>query len=229
MRKALIPIGLSLLTSATAVAHEGGYFDLEVGYTTWSFDRARTARQVGARDDVANFFDGSLQNAKTLEVRGGYNVLGHAHVGMCLLGTGWNLTSSSRGGGGYLGGEVGWHPLTLLDRTVLAQGLPYRKYYDLWLELGGGYALVGQDRAMDGGAFEVGLGAEGYVLPWLSLALRTTWHFTAFHNYILNYDHRSEPGQTLDLPDGSGGHFFVVGLSAVLHFGTSEPEAPAAH
>jgi hypothetical protein len=216
---------LSLLACPSAASAQGyGYLQLGWGWNGWSFDRARTAAQVQQRDpaeDVSAMFDGSLRDAQALSFRAGYNVLGHAHVGVYALATGWDIASSARGGGGYVGGEAGWHPLALVDRCVQG-GLPYRTRYDLWVETGAGYALVGKARALDGAVMELGLGASGRPLFWLDLGLRITWHFPFFHRYILDYDHRDLPGMVLELPEGTGGRFSTLLFFAGVRFGGAE-------
>jgi hypothetical protein len=202
---------------ALAHARDGAYFELGYGYNWWNLDRPRIEKQLPGGNAV-DFF-APLQNAQAATVRVGYNVLGHAHIGAHLMGTGWNVTDASRGGGGYVGGEVGWHPLQLAH-VLLKNGLPYRQYYDFWVEGGYGYSIVGKDNAMDGGVGEFGLGAEGCPLPWLSLGLRTTWYFADYNRYIYNYD-----GHVYgDLPNHSGGSFFAFTVFIGLHFGYSEEQ-----
>jgi hypothetical protein len=206
----------------SASGHAGVYFHIGYGYNWWSLDRAKVANQIGIRDDPANFFNGSAVDAQAASLRGGYNVLGHAHAGVHFLATGWEVLNSARGGAGYIGGEVGWHPLSLVSALLPGGPLPEERYYDLWLEAGIGYGIVGKKRAMDGGIATFGLAAEGYPLPWLSLGLRTTWYFPFFSRYILDYDHRADPGMSLDLPQGSGGSFLAFNAFVAFHFGTSE-------
>lgn len=203
-----------------AFGHAGGYFQLGYGYNWWSLDRAKVTAQVGGLDDTGNFFDLSLANAQAVSIRGGYNVLGHGHIGFHFLATGWEITNSSRGGAGYIGGEIGWHPLSLVSALLPNGPIPGGKYWDFWLEGGAGYGIVGKKRALDGGVATLGLAAEGYPLPWFSLGLRTTWYFPFFSRYILDYDRRADPGMAVELPDGSGGSFVVFNAFFALHFGT---------
>ena len=218
-----------LLTPSLAHARDGASFELGFGYSWWKPGRDHTAVQVQAvnpYEDVSSMYDASLQNAMTATLRLGYNVLGHAHINVHFLATGWNVTDSSRGGGGYIGGEVGWHPLQLVHK-LLQGGLPGRKYYDFWLEGGYGYSIVGKDRALDGGVGELGLGLEASPVPWFSIGVRTTWYILDYNHYILNYDHRGDPGMTIDLPQHSGGSFFTFTGFIGLHFGYSdEPARP---
>lgn len=202
-----------------AFGHAGAYFQLGYGYNWWSLDRAKVTAQVGGRDDTGNFFDRSLANAQAASVRGGYNVLGHGHIGFHFLATGWEITNSSRGGAGYIGGEIGWHPFSLVSALLPNGPIPGGKYWDFWLEGGVGYGIVGKQRALDGEVATFGLAVEGYPLPWLSLGLRTAWYFPFFSRYILDYDHRADPGMTIDLPDGSGGSFFAFNAFFAFHFG----------
>jgi hypothetical protein len=224
MKRFAMPILAAILCApAGASAHEGGYLQFGYGYTFWSLDRQRVADQVAGKDDVGQFFDASLHDAQGASFRGGYNILGHAHVGVSFLATGWNITQADRGGAGFLGGEVGWHPFGLVNELLKKKGgLRGWEFYDLTIEGGYGYSLVGQHRAMDGGTWEFGLGAEVYPAPWFSLGLKTTWYFTSYDRYIIDYDHRADPGNTVDLPRGSGGHFFVPTFYMAFHFGYRE-------
>ena len=47
-----------------------------------------------------------------------------------------------------------------------------------------------------------------------------TWYLPSFGRYILDYDRRDEPGNTIALPDGSGGHFLVMVGTLSFRFGT---------
>jgi hypothetical protein len=212
----------ALSQGQSAWGHAGVYFHVGYGYNWWSLDRAKVASQIGSRDDPANFFNSSAVDAQTASLRGGYNVAGHAHAGFHFLATGWEVLNSARGGAGYIGGEVGWHPLSLVSALLPSGPIPGEQYYDSWLEAGLGYGIVGKKRAMDGGIATFGLAAEGYPLPWLSLGLRTTWYFPFFNRYILDYDHRADPGMSLELPRGSGGSFLAFNAFVAFHFGTSE-------
>jgi len=207
------------------VGHAGAYLTLGFGYNWWSLDRSRVTDQVLQANptvDTSSFFDASLQNGIAGSLRGGYNVLGHAHVGFNFLATGWNIDSRERGGAGYIGGEIGWHPLSLVSALLPGGALPFEKYYDFFLEGGAGYGIVGKNDAMDGGIGSFGLGLEGYPAPWVSIGIRSTWYFPFFNHYILDYDARNDPGNTIDLPQGSGGSFLTFNGYLAFHFGTPE-------
>jgi hypothetical protein len=188
-----------------------------VGFARWVLNQDKVAAQVRERDDVSLFFN-PLRDGIAGSLRGGYNVFGHGHIGFNFLATGWDITNSSRGGGGYIGGEIGWHPISLAE-LFLKDGLLKDKWYDFWLETGCGYGIVGKDRAMDGLVASFGLGTEGFPAPWVSIGLRITWYFPFFGRYIRDYDNRDLPGNTIDLPDKSGGKFFALTGHINFHFG----------
>ncbi len=206
------------------LGHPGAYLSLSFGYNWWSLSRATVSQQVGSADDTSWFFDASLQHGAAAGLRGGYNILGHAHVGFSFMGTGWEVFSKERGGGGYIGGEVGWHPLSLVfallsDRVREKSG---QQYYDLFFEGGVGFGIVGKHRAMQGGVGTIGLGTEAYPAPWVSIGLRASWYYPFFNEYILNYDERTQPGNTIRLPKGSGGRFMTCTGYLSFHFGLPE-------
>lgn len=207
------------------VGHAGGYITFSFGYNWWSLNRAMLNEQVFPADDPSFMLDASLQNGAAAGLRGGYNVLGHAHVGFNFLATGWDVFDQDRGGGGYIGGEVGWHPLSLVSALLARAGkgaLPGEKYYDLFIEGGAGWGIVGEDRAMQGPIGSVGVGVEGVPATWVSIGVRSTWYYPLFSEYILDYNHRRDPGNTINLPKGSGGSFCSVQGYLAFHFGTPE-------
>ncbi|MGC4121951.1 MAG: hypothetical protein QM765_46695 [Myxococcales bacterium] len=210
------------------VGHAGAYLTLSGGYNWWSLNRGKVAGQVAnanPAEDTNWMFDASLQNGAAAGLRGGYNILGHANIGFNFIGTGWEIFTKERGGGGYIGGEVGWHPLSLVSALMMNAGkgaLPGEKYYDLFVEGGVGFGIVGKHRAMQGLVGSVGIGAEGYPAAWVSIGVRTMWYFPAFNEYIIDYDNRTSPGMTIPLPEGSGGRFFSCTGYLAFHFGTPE-------
>ncbi|HEY3452454.1 MAG TPA: hypothetical protein VGK67_39285 [Myxococcales bacterium] len=209
------------------VGHAGAYLTLSGGYNWWSLNRGKVAGQVAQAnpaEDTNWMFDASLQNGAAAGLRGGYDILGHAHIGFNFTGTGWDVFTKERGGGGYIGGEVGWHPLSMIFALVPdhVREKSGQKYYDLFVEGGAGFGLVGKHRAMQGLVGSVGLGTEGYPAQWVSIGVRATWYFPAFNEYIIDYDNRASPGMTIPLPEGSGGRFFSCTGYLAFHFGTPE-------
>lgn len=206
---------LVCLSPLAARAQAGGYFTVGVGWAAWSLDRQKVESQVSsARPDLtgdsALFFDQSLHDAVAVPIRLGWNIAGHVHVGALFVPTGWNVTTADRGGAGWLGGEVGWHPLALL-------GPP--RDYDVALTAEYGYSIVGQHRALDGYVFGAGVQGEWKMGESTSLGLRFDAFLPGYSRYIVDYDHRSDPANVVALPRGAGGHLYVPQAFVAFHFG----------
>lgn len=189
-------------------------FGLQYGYGAWSFDRAAVAAGVGPQ--AASTFVSEPQNTHALGIRLGYNILGHASIEASVSATGWNLTEASRGGGGFITGIVAWHPLALVWLKAEQRPVPI----DANIYFGAGWGIVGQHFGMDGLALQTGINAEYYFAKSIGVGLFTRGSFFNWSNFYLNYDQRSEPGNTVKLPQGMGGSFWQVGLSIVLRFET---------
>lgn len=185
---------------------------LQYGYGLWSFDRAHLGLQVV--QSRADGFISDIQNTHNLGLRLGYNVLGHASIEMAVSATGWNLTEITRGGGGFITGALAWHPLALLWLKEEQRPVPI----DLNIYFGAGWGIVGQRFGMDGLVFQTGFNAEYYFVKSIGVGLYTRGTFMNWSSFYLNYDQRSVPGNTIPLPQGSGGSQWQFGLSLLLRF-----------
>jgi hypothetical protein len=184
-------------------AHSGGIqIGLEYGYGDWSFDRTHLVNQVGPA--LADDFLTHTHSGQTAALHLGYNILGFGGPEVDVTATGWNITSADRGGGGMVAGIGAFSPFNFF--------LPPERRWDAQVFLGYGYGLVGQTKAMDGGVFEWGARGEFFVTPNLSLGAALRFYHPQFGDFILDYDNRSQPGNTLKLPQGSGGLFWMLGV-----------------
>lgn len=206
-----------LLCPSTALAHEGGItFGLQYGLGNWSFDQSRLAAQVG--QPLAQDFLTHTHGGQVLDLHAGYNILGYGGLEADATATGWNITSSDRGGGGFVGGLASFSPFNFFT--------PVDRPYDAQLLLGYAYGLVGQTEAMNGGVFQWGLRGEYFVTPSVSVGAALRFFHPSFGNFILDYNNRDLPGNTLPLPNGSGGLFWMAGVQ----LGVLVPVGgPAAH
>src|SRR3954470_16848039 len=108
MRQLLIAI--LLCSSLTAWADPpkfssgGVIFGIQYGYGFWLPDKAGLERQLAPSDSGPDLAD--LQNTHTVAVRLGYNILGHVTLEADIVATGWNLTTTDRGGGGFATGVI---------------------------------------------------------------------------------------------------------------------------
>lgn len=222
VRSAPWALAAALAVSAPALADppqfsKGGFvLSLQYGLGLWNVDRPKLRQQVGFLGDV---FADDAQNTQAAAVRVGYTILGHATVSAELAATGWNLTEPSRGGGGFASGVVTWHPLELLYTVVLKKEkrpLPI----DAGTFFGVGYGLVGQRTGMDGLVFQWGLNADYWFARYFGAGLFARGTFLSWSTFYLDYNNRSVPGNTVALPQGSGGSWWHVGLS--VHFRAGE-------
>ncbi len=190
-----------------------GGFVLSLEYSpwaSWSVDQAHLASQVG--DAAAGVFIAQAKSQHTASLHMAYNILGHASIGVDFTATGWNIAEPSRGGGGFLVGTVGWHPLQLVwmhqDRRPLG--------VDLKVYFGAGYGIAGQSTGMDGLVTELGFDAMFFFSRYFALGLYGRLMFLQWDKFYLDYYGRDQPGMTIPLPQGSGGTFGSFGFA--MHF-----------
>lgn len=185
----------------------GVIIQLEYGYGFWNLDRGRLENQVGAGE--ADVFISDAQNGNSATLNLGYNILGHVDVLASLTGTGWDLFEQTRGGGGFITGVAAWHPLQLFlgDKP---------RFYDLSVFGGAGYGIVGERRGMDGFCWQWGVDGDVYLAK--SIAVSVFYRSTQlnFGNWYIDYNNRRDPGNTVSLPQGSGGSFGQVGVGLTL-------------
>jgi hypothetical protein len=195
-------------TAATPEWDKGGViFALQYGWGMWNIDRAKLAPQVG--QDNADVLYSDTQNGHSASLRLGYNILGHATVEGTLSASGYRLTESTRGGGGFVAGGAHWHPL-----QIFLAGRD--RFYDVSLFLGAGYGIMGQNRGMDGFAWQYGLGADFFVAKTIGLGAFFRSSQMNFGNFYFDYNNRNVAGNTVTLPQGSGGNFQQVGITLTL-------------
>jgi hypothetical protein len=186
---------------------------LEYGPGYWGFDRAHLAAQVG--DPLASVFVDDLQTGHTGTIRLGYNILGHATVEAMVTGTGWDLSTVNRGGAGFVGGELHWHPLELV---WLKKERPIP--LDASVFFGLGYGIAGERTGMDGTVLETGLTASYFFVKAVGAGLFVRGVFPQWNNFYIDYDNRQLAGNTLPLPNGSGGSFWTFGLALTFRVET---------
>lgn len=211
--------GALLCWSLTAFAvgpnfSEGGFLvSLQYGPGFWGIDQPKIAAQLGLA--AARDFAGELQNTHTVSLGLGYTILGHASIGADLTATGWNLPDPNRGGAGFAIGRVAWHPLQLLWLQKERRPVPL----DVSLFFGVGYGIVGRSTGMDGLVLETGINADYWFAKYFGIGFFARFVFLNFSNYYIDYNNRSQPGNTVALKDGSGGTFISAGFALHLRAG----------
>lgn len=186
------------------------YLNFEYGPGAFAFSYDHLAPQVGP-DNATWFVREAVQQwSHTASARFGFNFIGHVSVEAILTGAGWDLLSIERGGGGFLGGVVAWHPLQLFfydDRQ-----------FDVSVFAGGGWGIVGEDRGADGIFLTAGASVDYYFNPSVFLGLFYRYIKPEFDKFYVNYEQRALEGNTILLPANTGGSFTAAGLTLGFHF-----------
>ncbi|MCI0571513.1 MAG: hypothetical protein L0Y66_12225 [Myxococcaceae bacterium] len=197
---------LLLLVTPLAALADGFVFRLEPGVALWALDaehiQAQTSLPAG---DVQTLFVEHTPSAAALTLQVGYNIREHVTLSAGLTATGWDLLSEARGGAGLLAAEVAWHPAALFPVGQLGAG----RHLDGALFFGAGYGVVGEKRAMDGLALQMGLRAEYVPTPGFSLGLSLRLAPLHFSRYVTHWNSNT----SVPLPKSSGGVLFVPALT----------------
>jgi len=199
----------SLARASGPATGEGLVVRLEPGYALWQLDAKNIESQVGPLAvEVPAKMVGEVQNAFGLTLAIGYDILGHATVGLEISGTGWNVGSANRGGAGFVSFTAAWHPVRLFDKRGAS-----RRPWDASIFFGAGWGVVGEDRAMRGLFLTLGARAEYFPKPWFSVGLSIRMNPLMFSRYVTDWN----AGAGVDLPKGSGGDLLVPALTIALH------------
>lgn len=188
MRRSLVSslFGLALvagvLASPAASARNGGLY-LEIA-PAWGFFLTDEVIVEDGDDVVEGIGNGSPypQAGFTPALKLGVNLFGFVGGELNVTAHGWDLGNIERGGAGYVGGVVRATPLELLtfvmpDTLELPSLLPagpvtWRdRPFDVGVYLGGGYHMVGEDYAYQGGYFHWGLDLKLYLTPNFAIGL----------------------------------------------------------
>ena len=192
-------------------------------------DRGSLANSLGgpvlgqfAADNFANQIHDSWA---TLGINLGYNIKGHATIGISFTATGWDVFAPTRGGSGSLLGTLAWHPLELvfLNKEKRPFGL------DFSLIGGLGYGIVGYS----GGSGQPALGADGlvgmfganvlyYLTKNLGVGFFVKGFFLHYSTLYTDWDsaHSGGGGAISLSPSGNNAGFFThVGIELSLRVG----------
>lgn len=216
-----LPFALLLVLALPASAAEGFYVELDGGGASWDWDQpglqAQLESKVPGNMQCSDFrlvsfgecraqeFATQLEGGPSAQLRMGYNILGHASVEAFIVGSGWDIGVPSVGGGGLAGVAAAWHPLQIW--------LPERQF-DVGLGLGGGYGIVGETRAMDGGAMVLTFAGEWSPVPFFAVTAGLRRMIPFFSRYVVDWDDRDLPGGSVELDESASGGatFFYLGV-----------------
>ncbi len=193
----------------------GGILGLQYGPGFWALDQAGLDSQLSGCPRCGTKFVSDANTEKgwqhTAGLRIGYNILGHASIEINVVGTGWNIFNSNRGGAGFASGVIAWHPLQLVFMNKPERPIPL----DVSMLFGVGYGIAGQTFGMDGLILQWGLNAEYFFTKFIGLGLFVKGTFLQWHTFYLDFDNKV----SLQLPKGSGGAFWFPGLEVLFRFG----------
>lgn len=186
---------------------KGGFlFSVDYGPGIWALDRDKLAAQVGPA--AADIFVTDAQSTHAVALSAGYNIKGHATLAADFTATGWNVFDPSRGGAGFLTGSVAWHPLELVWMNKEQRPFPV----DASTSFGVGYGICGQTFGMDGVVLQWAAKVDYFFSRYFGVGVFARGTFLQWNKFYTNFNDRVGP----DLPQGSGGAFWHLGIA--LHF-----------
>ena len=206
-----------LLASTSALARNGGlYFELAPSWGFYSTDEVIIEE---GNDDFSDFPVATFVPALKL----GVNLFGWAGVEAHATGHFWDL-ENDRGGAAYAGGTFRITPLEILtyvlpDTVEVPSLFPpgpvtwKNRPFDLGVSFGGGYSLVGEDYAYQGGYFQWGFDVKWFITPNFALGLDFPFRHMLYEPFrYANYGENT--GYCTDGEDaygfGAGGQKFDV-------------------
>jgi hypothetical protein len=185
-----------LLWSSTAAARNGGlYFELA---PSWGFYDTTEAVIEEGNDNFGKFPVASFVPAIKL----GVNLFGWAGAEAHVTGHYWDLEGDT-GGAGYVGGVVRITPLEVLsyvipDDVEIPSLMPpgpvtwKNRPFDLGVSFGGGYSIVGEDYAYQGGYFQWGFDVKFFITPNFALGLDFPFRHMLYEPFrYANYKNRT--------------------------------------
>jgi hypothetical protein len=177
MKRALFVAAVfaSSLASESALARNGGlYFELA---PSWGFFMTDEVLVDDNEGDPVEYATASFVPA----LKVGVNILGWAGIEAHATGHYWDLDGDP-GGGVYAGGVARITPLEILtyvlpDTVEIPSLIPAgpvkwkNRPFDIGVSFGGGYTLVGEDYAYQGGYFQWGFDVKFFITPNLAVGL----------------------------------------------------------
>ncbi|MBL8918886.1 MAG: hypothetical protein JNJ54_08515 [Myxococcaceae bacterium] len=208
-----LSLGGAVLADPPKFSQGGFLFSVMYGPGFWKFDRTLLASQVG--DANADLFITDAVTGHTVSLRAGYNIFGHASLGVDFTATGWDITNANRGGAGFITGYVAWHPLELvwLKKQTRPIGL------DASTLFGVGYGICGEQRGMDGLVLQWGANVDYFFARYFGAGVFVKGTFMQWDKFYIDYNNRDLPGATIPTPRGAGGSFWTMGIALTFRAG----------
>ena len=175
MMRPLLVVSLVLLAASSAGARNGGLY-LELA-PSWGFYSSDEAIVEEGNDDFNEVPIATFVPALKL----GVNLFGWAGAEAHVTGQFWDVEGDP-GGGGYVGGVFRVTPLEALsyvlpDTVEIPSLFPpgpvtwKNRPFDLGVSFGGGYTIIGEDYAYQGGYFQWGFDVKWFITPNFAVGL----------------------------------------------------------
>lgn len=168
MRRLLLVVTLLLAASSASARNGGLYLELAPAYGFFLTDEVIIEN---GDDDGAVF----PQAGFVPQLKLGFNLFGYLGAELDVAAHGWDLGAPEIGGGGFVGGVVRATPLELLRWVVpedvrfpnlLGEPVSWHdRFFDVGVYVGGGYTMVGEDFAYQGGYVKWGFDLKWFITP----------------------------------------------------------------
>ena len=200
----------------------GILFSIEFGPGAWAIDTVDLAAQLGAAAPLADMWARGLRTSYSLGLRFGYNILGVATVEFAFAGSGWLLSDPNRGGGGFAGGVVRFHPLEIVWRVLKKEQRPFGLDFSMYWGWGYGIAGFGADPAMaipalgmDGFAFQWGFDVEYFFTKGIGVSLGLRGAFPFWNKLYVDFENRVG----FDVRNGIKGAYWAPTIGILMRSG----------
>jgi hypothetical protein len=201
-------IALALLCARSADARNGSlYLMLEPAWGFYFSDEVVIDKDPSSKQifPEAGF---------TPQLKLGVNLFGFGGAEADIAVFGWDLDSAQRGGGGFVGGDVRITPLEFLTFVIpptveIPSLMPpgpvnwHNRPFDIGIYMGGGWGIVGEDYAYQGGYFKWGFDLQFYVTPQLAVGIDLPFRHP-FYKPFRYVDYNNSSGFCTDHEQGFG-------------------------
>lgn len=222
--RALVALGpvlaLAMFSPSAQARHGGLYLELAPAWGIYSTD------EVIIEEGNESFSDYPVATFVP-QLKAGFNLFGWAGAEAQLAGHFWDIDGDP-GGAAYVGGVVRVTPLEVLsyilpDTVEIPSLYPEGpvtwkdRPFDLGFSMGGGYTIVGEDYAYQGGYFQWGFDIKAYITPNFAIGLDFPFRHTMYAPYrFSNFSNRTGfctdgedaygyvNGQRVPVPDSAG-------------------------
>jgi hypothetical protein len=204
----LLVVAMVCSAASAAQARNGGlYFELA---PSWGFYFTDEVVIEDGDDDNGEFPEAGF----VPQLKLGVNLFGWAGVEADIAAFGWDLDDVERGGGGFVGGAFRITPLEILtyilpETAQIPSLMPpgpvtwKNRPFDLGIYMGGGWGIVGEDYAYQGGYFKWGFDVKFFITPQLAVGIDIPFRHALYRNFRY-VDYNDSTGFCTDGEDAFG-------------------------